>query len=62
MVKKGHYKNESLGLVWDCVKVRQVGLFITTWDCYYFELNLSQALPIKVQYIKKACNIDFLVL
>ena len=24
-----YHGNESLGLVWDCVKVRQIGLFIT---------------------------------
>ena len=30
MVKKGYYENESLGLAWDCVEVRQVSLFTTT--------------------------------
>ena len=29
---KGYYKNESLGLAWDCVKVRQMPLFIATLD------------------------------
>ena len=62
MIKKRHYGNESLGLAWDCVKVCQVSLFRTNWDCCYFKLNFSQALPIKVLYINNACNIDFLVL
>ena len=30
MVKKWYYGNEFFGLVWDRIKVRQVGLFITT--------------------------------
>ena len=30
MVKKGFYGNECFGLPWDCIKVRQTNLFITT--------------------------------
>ena len=30
VVKKGYFRNESLSLAWDCVKVCQVALFITT--------------------------------
>ena len=30
-----------------------------TDDCYYFGLNLNQVLPIKVLFIKTACNVVF---
>ena len=30
MVKKGYYGNESLGLAWDCIEVRQMNPFYTT--------------------------------
>ena len=30
MVKKGFYGNECFGLPWDCIKVPQTNLFITT--------------------------------
>ena len=33
-----------------------------TWDCYYFKLNLSQVLLIKVLFIKKACKVFFSLL
>ena len=33
--------------------------YFDTWDCYYFGLNLSQVLLIKVLFTKKACNVVF---
>ena len=31
MVKKGFGENEGLGLAWDCMDVRQIALYITTF-------------------------------
>ena len=42
MVKKGYCKNESLGLAWDCINVRQVGLFKTTFDCVPQEFMIAK--------------------
>ena len=42
VVKKGYCKNESLGLAWDCINVRQVGLFKTTFDCVPQEFMVAK--------------------
>ena len=40
MVKNGYYRNEGLGLTWDCIEVFWFALFITIYkNSVYNDLN-----------------------
>ena len=49
MDKNEYYRNDCFGLAWDCIKVRQTNLFITTVN----------AINSKPYFYKAVCELNF---